>query len=544
MKFSGKLRLMTVSAVGGLALFATLSYYTLAAIRINSPMYQDIALAYQLGGDCFDPPASLVAALPAAIAAEDATTDAETRKAVDLLRQDQQAFESSQKHYHAALPPGAIRDLMIQTAYPAGEEWFAIAEKEYIPALLAGDHDGARKIRIAKMNPLFVQHKAANDKLSDLTADWIPSQEKNAASIIRSRSTELGVLFAVTIALLWLMSLAISSAIVKPVRRTVEVLGAMADGDLSQSLQVDSTDEMRDVADALNRTIASFRDVLTTISHASERAAAASSELTATTEDTLEHSRDHAREAQQVAAAMVEMTAAIAEVSNAAKAAASSGSATETAAIHGRSVVEETMQVIQKAAKTTSEAADQIRSLGQSSEQIGRIIGVIDEIAGQTNLLALNAAIEAARAGEQGRGFAVVAGEVRRLAERTTAATREIAAMISSIQQETANAVLTMESGREQVDAGLTKAEECGSALGTIVQMAHEAGNMVNQIASSAVEQTSVAGQVTESMNAISHFTEQSAASGEQTVAACGDLAKLASELESNVQRFNISKAA
>ena len=535
---------MTVSAVGGLALFATLSYYTLAAIRINSPMYQDIALAYQLGGDCFDPPASLVAALPAAIAAEDATTDAETRKAVDLLRQDQQAFESSQKHYHAALPPGAIRDLMIQTAYPAGEEWFAIAEKEYIPALLAGDHDGARKIRIAKMNPLFVQHKAANDKLSDLTADWIPSQEKNAASIIRSRSTELGVLFAVTIALLWLMSLAISSAIVKPVRRTVEVLGAMADGDLSQSLQVDSTDEMRDVADALNRTIASFRDVLTTISHASERAAAASSELTATTEDTLEHSRDHAREAQQVAAAMVEMTAAIAEVSNAAKAAASSGSATETAAIHGRSVVEETMQVIQKAAKTTSEAADQIRSLGQSSEQIGRIIGVIDEIAGQTNLLALNAAIEAARAGEQGRGFAVVAGEVRRLAERTTAATREIAAMISSIQQETANAVLTMESGREQVDAGLTKAEECGSALGTIVQMAHEAGNMVNQIASSAVEQTSVAGQVTESMNAISHFTEQSAASGEQTVAACGDLAKLASELESNVQRFNISKAA
>jgi methyl-accepting chemotaxis protein len=202
------------------------------------------------------------------------------------------------------------------------------------------------------------------------------------------------------------------------------------------------------------------------------------------------------------------------------------------------------MRVIQNAAKITSEAADQIRSLGKSSDQIGRIVGVIEEIAGQTNLLALNAAIEAARAGDQGRGFAVVAGEVRRLAERTTNATREIAAMISSIQQETANAVLTMESGREQVDAGLTKAEECGSALGTIVQMAHDAGNMVKQIASSAVEQTSVAGQVTESMNSITQFTEHSAAAGEQTLAACGDLAKLASELENNVQRFNISKAA
>src|ERR1035441_8777189 len=110
MRFSFKLGLMSGAAVLGLGLFAGLFSYTLRAVRINSPMYQDIALGYQLAGDCYDPPASLVAALPPAIAAEDAVTPEETRMAVKQLRQDHEAFESSQKHYREALPSGAIRD--------------------------------------------------------------------------------------------------------------------------------------------------------------------------------------------------------------------------------------------------------------------------------------------------------------------------------------------------------------------------------------------------------------------------------------------------
>jgi methyl-accepting chemotaxis protein len=198
------------------------------------------------------------------------------------------------------------------------------------------------------------------------------------------------------------------------------------------------------------------------------------------------------------------------------------------------------MKVISHAAQTTSEAAGQIESLGRSSDQIGRIVGVIEEIAEQTNLLALNAAIEAARAGEQGRGFAVVAGEVRRLAERTTTATKEIGSMIASIQQETSTAVQSMESGRERVDASMKMVEECKSALGQIVESVHKEGGLVQRIATAAAEQTSAANQVAESMNSISHFTEHATAAGEQTVAACSDLARLASELERHLQRFNV----
>ncbi len=540
MKFSVKFGVMTSVAVAGLATFAVVAFMTLYAVRINSPMYRDIALGYQLAGDCYDPPASLVAALPPAIAAEDASTPEETRKAVELLRADHQAFVESQKHYSEVLPEGPIRDLMRSSANPTGEEWFAIAEKEFIPALLSGDHEAARKIRIEKMDPVFARHKAANDKLSEFTGDWIPRLEKSAASTVRARSLELGIIFIVMAVVLELTGIAISRGIVKPVRRGIDIMAAMSQGDLTHRFEVESTDEMREMADALNKTIASFREVLSAISEAAGRTAAASAELTATAQDTSSRSHANTQETHQVAAAMVEMSAAIAEVSNSAGEAAKMSSDAETAADQGSKVVEETMQVIRRAAQTTSETAEQIESLGKSSEQIGRIVVVIEDIAAQTNLLALNAAIEAARAGEQGRGFAVVAGEVRRLAERTTAATKEIGNMISSIQQEAARAVHSMESGREGVDEGMGKVDECRSALEQILNLVHEEGRLVKQIAASAEQQAAAAGQVTASMNTISHFTEHANAAGEQTVTACGDLTRLASQLEGHLQAFSM----
>lgn len=532
--------LMTGSMVFGLAVFAIVAFATLNRVRINSAMYNDIALAYQLAGDVYDPPASLVAGLPAALAAEEASSPDETRKAVEQLQQDHKAFEDSHQHYSQVLPAGAIRDLLRDESYPAGRDWYAIAEKEYIPALLAGDHEAARKIRIEKMNPLFAKQKAANDKLSGLTADWIPSQEKNAGAMIRSRSITLGVLFFGMLIVLIMLGYVIANSIIVPVKKTVTVLSAMADGDLSQMLEINSKDEMRDVADALNRVIASFDEVLSAISVAARSLASASTELTATSQDTAHRLEGHSADTKKLASTMEQMSEAISDVSRSASSASQMGSQTELAADKGRIVVEELVDGIRRAAGVTTEAADQIENLTQNSEQIGKIVNVIEEIANQTNLLALNAAIEAARAGEQGRGFAVVAGEVRRLAERTSAATQEIAAMIQTIQNETAQAMQSMERGKSEVDASLAKTEECGAALHEIVQSARDSEKMAMQIAAAANEQSLMANQVTGSMTSISEFTMHATAAGQQTVAACGSLEQLAADLEQHVQRFKV----
>ena len=196
--------------------------------------------------------------------------------------------------------------------------------------------------------------------------------------------------------------------------------------------------------------------------------------------------------------------------------------------------------MILEVAKSTRETAEKIQALGKSSDRIGHIVGVIDDIADQTNLLALNAAIEAARAGEQGRGFAVVADEVRKLAERTTTATKEIAEMIETIQEETRTAVVAMNSGTVKVDEGVNSAREAGEALQKIINSAQNVQDMISQIATAATEQASATVQVKANMEQIAGLVKKSTDGAQNSAQACGDLSSLASDLTDIIRGFKL----
>jgi len=244
--------------------------------------------------------------------------------------------------------------------------------------------------------------------------------------------------------------------------------------------------------------------------------------------------------AAQVVTTINDMSSTVLQVSdNSNRAAEAARQAAETAR-QGGAIVDETLGKMRNIADSVRGTAQKMEELGKSSDQIGRIIEVIDEIADQTNLLALNAAIEAARAGEQGRGFAVVADEVRKLAERTTSATKQIAQMIKSVQDETKIAVTAMESGTKQVEEGVKSTVQAGDSLRQIIQMAEQVGEMITHIATAATEQSSASDQVHANMDQIAKLVKDSAAGAQQSAKACQDLSGLALDLQKMVGNFKL----
>ena len=207
---------------------------------------------------------------------------------------------------------------------------------------------------------------------------------------------------------------------------------------------------------------------------------------------------------------------------------------------NGTVVVDATIAVMGQIADKVQESAKTVERLGIRSEQIGAIIGTIEDIADQTNLLALNAAIEAARAGEQGRGFAVVADEVRALAERTTRATREIGEMIKAIQSETKGAVAAMEQGVQQVESGTIEASKSGAALREILEQINDVAMQVNQIATAAEEQTATTSEISSNMQQITEVVRRTSNGAHESAAAAAQLSGNAEELHRLVRQFKL----
>ncbi len=207
----------------------------------------------------------------------------------------------------------------------------------------------------------------------------------------------------------------------------------------------------------------------------------------------------------------------------------------------GGNIVQETIQGMRRINESVTLGSSAVDSLGRKSDEIGAIVAVINGIAEQTNLLALNAAIEAARAGEQGRGFAVVADEVRKLAEKTAQATQEISGMIQSVQQETHNAISTMQSGTEQVRGGVEKATEAGRALQEIVLSVERVSEMIEHIATGAASQNQMVSEVRGHVDEISQMVQDASVdtmSGEQ---ATRELASLSAELDQVIKQFKLN---
>jgi len=320
--------------------------------------------------------------------------------------------------------------------------------------------------------------------------------------------------------------------------RIAEVADAIGGGDLTHRCTLISDDTVGRIVDAFNRMAAALREVIGGVIDQSGRTETDTQAIRHSVSGIRNRFQEQQAEARQIVDAMTDMHRQGSEVNDTSNQVAQSTTTALTIAHDGADVVAESVAGMAMIEQTVSRAADNVHVLGERSDSIGAIVAVIRGIAEQTNLLALNAAIEAARAGEQGRGFAVVADEVRKLAEKTSTATEEIGQLIGGIQAQVRDTVVTMNESREQVQAGVARAEKAGHALTEIVDSIQGISAMMAHIAELSGDQQQVTGDIAERASRIARGIDDMLGQAMACDDACGALADQSTRLHEQVGRF------
>ncbi len=370
----------------------------------------------------------------------------------------------------------------------------------------------------------------------------IDDMQASTQSTIKQTVWHLLVVSLVMLVVASLVNIIISRGITRAIINMVERLKdiAQGEGDLTRRVDDSSKDELGEMGKWFNTFMDKIHGVISEVVKNTMQVASAANEIAASSDEMSSSMSQQTDQTLQVASAVEQMSSTVAEVANKSANASKTAQDAGTQAREGGEVVQDMINEMRNISEVVNRTAVSINGLGARGEEIGQIIGVINEIADQTNLLALNAAIEAARAGEHGRGFAVVADEVRKLAERTVQATEEVAKSITAIQTETNQAVEQMSEGTERVNEGVTYAEKAGNALEAIVNGSKQVSDMIQSIAAASDEQATATQEISRSLDTINSVTRHSSEGAQQAACAATQLSEKSEQLRALVSQFKL----
>jgi methyl-accepting chemotaxis protein len=521
-----KLFLLAGSAVLGLLAFGYVSFTTLARVKIGSPIANELKLNSDLMSD-LEPMYLDIRIGRLIVFRMLAETDHQRLEAeVAEFHEFEKSYAESHEKWVKELPEGKLKELATVKLHEPAMKYLQAIDQEFIPAVLRGDKKKAEEIRWSIVAYAQANQDAAKeaDKVrAEAAAEITTRSDKSVKSSV---TTLLATGIAIA-AIVSLLSFLIARGIIGPLGKTLIVLQALAGGDLRQKVQVDSTDEIGVMGNALNQAIDGVASAIQSISETSIQVASASEELSSTSQQITANSEETSAQAkvvsdntqkvsqnlQTVATGAEEMGASIKEIAK---------NATEAAKVATSAV---------KVAETTTAT---VSKLGESSNEIGQVIKVITSIAQQTNLLALNATIEAARAGEAGKGFAVVANEVKELAKETAKATEDISRKIEAIQTDTKAAVDAIAS----ISGVIHQINDISSTIATAVE---EQNATTNEMSRNVSEAAQGSGEITNNISGVAQAAESTSRGAADTQKAAQQLVQTSAELRRLVEQFKIN---
>ncbi|MCF6354566.1 MAG: methyl-accepting chemotaxis protein [Candidatus Polarisedimenticolaceae bacterium] len=428
----------------------------------------------------------------------------------------------------------------------------------------AGSDDPGIQANISKIEGVFADFTSAVTQLttSKIGSDdyWQAQQDvpSNANKLLQlsnkltnqfadiAHANQSNVKWAVAIMILTVivafigLFLMINRTVLSPVEKITQIANSIAQGDLTQKIDSHRQDEIGALSTALDQMSQSLNSMITKINDTAHSLVLASGNIHEATQQVTDGAVDQSRQTEVVAVSANEMEIVSQDISRNTTEAADAANQASQVAVESGSIVHQSVDGMARISSSVAEAARNVELLAEHSDQIGKIVSVIDDIANQTNLLALNAAIEAARAGDQGRGFAVVADEVRHLATRTTDATKEIAEMIRNIQNGTEAAVTSMQEGRTEVEAGSTLVSQTGQSLEQIVEVVEGLTDRIQQIATASQEQSASMAEITTNITNISGVANTAKEQAQLSLQSCGEVAGLANEMQNMIRQFKI----
>ena len=515
----GNLRIRSkLGALSGVILlgavgFGGIGHHVLTTVAVNGPVYQGVVRGHELISDVEPPSVSLRPAYLVVFRMLEELDRAKLEELTQQGRQLRERYEARAQFWTSELPEGALKDLLVLRAPGPAARFFDARDREFVPAVIAGNIALAATVIHETLGPAFEEHNAIVAEMLTLGRAANESTELWAANYVRTRTLGFALAGLAVLLLVSISGALIARSISRPVHDAIAVMQRAADGDLTQRWTVTTTDEIGELAHWFNMALDRIHGLVVQVMHTSTAVSGAAHQLANASVHLSSGCQEQASSLEETASSMEELTSTVKQNAENAKQANQLAANASDIAVKGGQAVNDVVQTM--GLISTS-----------SKKRIGEIIGVITDIAEQINLLALNAAIEAARAGEHGRGFAVVAEGVAKLAERAQEAAKEIKGLIHESSQRVAT-------GSELVN-------KSGHTLRELVTSVQQVNDLIAAIAAAAQEQAIGIAQVNTAVTQMDQVVQTTAAQTEELSATSQSLADQAAEVERLLSQFRV----